>query len=165
MEAIEIFLQGKDIPNIVLVKLVSDGVVRDIITTAGEHGLKITEDEQPMVWIEDTEEPLGLDLTLAEAGVRSRSRVHVHTCRWVDVTVIYNGQSRGRRFSPSTRVERVATWAVQEFHLPEADAAEHVLQVTGTTDQPNEDVHIGSLVHSPSCSLSFDLIPKTRIQG
>lgn len=165
MDKIEIFLQGKDVSGIVLVELASNGVVRDIIAAAAERGLKIAEDEKPMVWIEEEEEPLGLDLNLAEAKIKRHSRVHVHTCHWIEVAVVFNGQSRTHRFSPSATVGKVKKWAVHEFALPEADAAEHVLQVTGTTTQPDEDVHIGSLVHSPHCSLGFDLIPKTRIQG
>jgi hypothetical protein len=165
MDTIEIFLQGKGISGIVLVELASNGAVRDIITVAAEHGFKTAEDDKPMVWIEEVEEPLCLDLSLAEAKITHHSRVHVHTCHVIEVTVVFNGQSRAHRFPPSATVGKVKTWAGREFHLSEADAAEHVLQVTGTTAQPTEDVHIGSLVQSSHCSLGFDLIPKQRIQG
>lgn len=165
MDTFDIFLQGKGIPRIALIKLAPDSFVRDIVTEASKHGLQLAENEEPLVWIEEAEEPLRLDLSLADAGIKRHSRVHVHTCHRIEVSVSYNGQSRMRIFPPSATIGKVKNWAVHEFDLSKADAVEHALQLTGTTEQPSEDAHIGTLVDFPHCSLSFYLVPKTRVQG
>lgn len=165
VESIEIFLQGKGISQIALVELPAGGRVRDIIDAARPHGLQVVNAEELLVWIEGEDEPLPLDLTLAEAGIHKHSRVQVHTCQRVDVAVRFNGTMKSRHFSPSQTIEKVTRWANYEFGITGAEATRHVLQVTGTTDQPREDTHIGALVHYPQCSISFDLVPKARFQG
>lgn len=165
MDKIEIFVQGKGIAGIALVELAGDSVVNDIVTAATHHGLSIVENEKPLIWLEETDEPLNLQMSLVDAKVKNHSRVQVHTCRHIDVTVVFNGQTQSRSFPPSTTVGKVKKWAVREFHLSDADATDHVLQLSGTTTQPSEDIHIGSLVQTSQCSLSFDLLPKSRIQG
>lgn len=165
MDKLEVFVQGKGIAGIALVELASDGVVKDIVTAATHHGLSITENEEPLVWLEEAEEPLSLQTNLVEAKVKNHSRVQVHTCRHIDVMVMYNGQTQSRSFPPSTTVGKVKKWAVREFNLSEADATDHVLQLSGTTTQPTEDIHIGALAQASECSLGFDLLPKSRIQG
>jgi hypothetical protein len=45
------------------------------------------------------------------------------------------------------------------------DAAEHVLQLTGTADRPDADTHIGALASCPDCRLAFDLVPLKRVEG
>jgi hypothetical protein len=165
VESIEVFLQGKGISQIALVELPLEGRVRDIIDAAIPHGLQVVEAEEVLVWIEGEDEPLHLELTLEEAGIRKHSRVHVHTCHRVEVLVVYNGQTKPRQFSPAQTIARVKQWADHEFELSETDATDHVLQVSGTTNQPREDVHIGALVQYPHCSIGFDLVPKSRVQG
>lgn len=164
-ETIKVFLQGKGMSQIELVDLPADGQVGEILKAARPFGVQATEGEDLLVWLEGMDEPLGLELTIAEAGIRKHSRVHVHTCQHVEVTVLYNGQPQARQFSPAQTVEKVKQWADHAFHLSEMDAADHVLQVTGTTNQPAEDTHVGTLVHPPHCSISFDLVPKSRVQG
>jgi hypothetical protein len=165
VEEIEVFLQGRGISQIALVQLPADSRVRDIINAARPHGLQVVEDEEVLIWIEGEDEPLHLELTLTEAGIRKHSRVHVHNCHTVQVAVTFNGQSKTRHFSPAQTIEKVKQWADHEFELSQADATDHVLQVSGTTDQPSEEVHVGALVHYPDCSIGFDLVPKSRVQG
>lgn len=92
-------------------------------------------------------------------------RIHLHRCKHVGVTVRYNGQQRMHRFGPGTTIGRVKKWAAREFGLTDADAAEHVLQIAGTTTQPDADIHLGSLASHTQCSVVFDLVPAHRING
>lgn len=93
-------------------------------------------------------------------------RIHVSHCRHVEVSVRFNGETEKRRFTPSATVERVKRWAARRaFHLSPRDAAEHVLQITGTTTRPDRDVHVGTLTHGHTCAVAFDLVPCQRVEG
>ena len=93
-------------------------------------------------------------------------RLHVTRCRHIEVTVRFNGEDAARRFPPSATVERVRRWAARRaFHLSPRDAAEHVLQIQGTTIRPDRDVHIGTLTKGETCAVAFDLVPCKRVEG
>jgi len=49
--------------------------------------------------------------------------------------------------------------------MSEKDASEHVLQISGTRNSLDVDIHIGTLVKHPACHVSFDLVPKVRVEG
>jgi hypothetical protein len=53
----------------------------------------------------------------------------------------------------------------QGFNLSEIDAAEHTLQIAGSTSQPDDDAHLGTLTSGAQCEVSFDLVAKVRVQG
>lgn len=93
-------------------------------------------------------------------------RIHVSHCRHVEVSVRFNGEVEKRRFTPSATVERVKRWAARRaFHLSPRDAAEHVLQIKGTTTRPDRDVHVGTLTNGCTCAVAFDLVPHQRVEG
>jgi hypothetical protein len=63
-------------------------------------------------------------------------------------------------------VGRVKQWAaVHKFHMSEAEAGEHVLQIAGTHDRPAPSTHIGTLTAYPECRLHFSLVPDQRVNG
>lgn len=163
-ETIEVFLQGPGLA-ITLVKLPVDGKISDLIAQAREKGLKIGAEEKPDVWLENAEEPLKSSSSLAEAGIKSRNRVHVHTCRRIHVSVNFNNQSHQHPFSPSSTVGDVKEWAAKKFKLGEVDASEYVLQVCGTTTRPNEETQVGVFAEPGQCAACFDLIPEQRVEG
>lgn len=70
-------------------------------------------------------------------------------------------------FGPGVPMHAVKSWAVGKkgFNLTPVDAAEHILQLTGTADRPDEDVHVGSLVGATGCKVEFDLVAKVRVEG
>jgi hypothetical protein len=81
-------------------------------------------------------------------------------------TIRFNGENTTRRFPPSATVERVRRWAARRaFHLSPRDAAEHVLQIQGTTIRPDRDAHIGTLTQGHTCAVAFDLVPCKRVEG
>ena len=165
MNTIEVFLQGAGISQISIVKVPSDGHVRDLIEAAKGQGLKSADDEEIKVWIEDRDEPLSMDLTLADAGIKDRTRLHVHTCPRIKVTVNFQNKTESHPFAPSTTIKVVKKWADKAFDLSGVDAKEHALQLCNSSERPADDVHIGSLVKPRECELCFDLVPKQRVEG
>jgi hypothetical protein len=167
METIQVFMQGEGIRDIRLVEVPAGASIRDVVAVAIAHGFSAATDGAAVIFVEDSDDALALDLTIEAAGIHHHGSMHVHRCTTVATTVHFNGDSKVRNFGPGTTVARVKDWAVSThvFNLTPVDAAEHVLQITGTQDRPDEDVHIGTLVHAPHCVLAFDLVAKVRVEG
>lgn len=168
METIELFVQGEGIPDIVLVRVPVAGTVGDILEAGRAHRRADAGDAGTFViFLEDAEEALDPAATLEAAGIRHRGRVHIHRCRQVAVTVNYNGRQLARSFPPSATIRRVKRWvdSKEGFDLRGVDATEHLLQVCGSNIRPDEDTHIGALVHLPGCPLCLDLVAKQRVEG
>jgi len=166
MRDIEIFLQGEGLKDIVIVRVPEKGVIRDLLQAAKEHGVHFgDEGDQPKVYVEDRDESLDPDVRLEDAGIGHRRHVHIHRCHRIEVTVNFNGKRVSDAFSPGVTIGRIKKWAAGEFKMSEKDAAEHALLVTGTKAFLDEDIHLGSLVAHPTCKISFDLMPKVRVEG
>ncbi len=140
----------------------------ELVVTATVAALVVVRegDDVEMIWIEDAEEPLELDITLEAAGVGHRHHVHRGRCRRVDVRVRYNGD-RSHDFPPSATVRRVFEWATgpKGFNLTPEEKAKHVLALPGADHALDRSVHIGSLVTRGSCDVVLDLAPKERFEG
>lgn len=91
--------------------------------------------------------------------------LHLHRCKQVGVTVQFGAETIQHPFNPATTIARVRQWAGKELGMQPGDLAEHVLQIAGTTEQPDMDTHIGSLTTCPACAVKFDLVPAHRING
>lgn len=167
MAETEVFVQGEGMRDIVLVRVPEGGTVRDVVEAARARGLRAEDGETPSVTVENDGAELDLDASLSAAGVADRGRVHVHRCKKVAVTVNFNADQKTDEVPPSTTVKKLKKWAdsKQGFDLRGADATEHLLQVCGSGERPDEDTHVGSLVEVPDCSLCFDLVPKSRVEG
>ncbi|MGA2704147.1 MAG: hypothetical protein ABSH35_23985 [Isosphaeraceae bacterium] len=113
----------------------------------------------------DEHAPVDVDLTLEVLEIKRHHHVHCHRCRHVAVEVNFGGKTKHRRFSPSATDGVVAQWARKKFHLDAAAAAEYVLQLCNSTEQPRSDKHLGELVEAPKCSLCFDLVKEITPQG
>lgn len=113
----------------------------------------------------DEHTPVNSMLTLDALDLRKHRHVHCHECRYVVVEVNFGGRTTHRKFSPATTVEVVEAWARRKFHIDAAAAAEYVLQVTGSTEQPRADKHLGELVEKTKCAISFDLVKELTPQG
>lgn len=165
MSKIKVFVQAGGVKQIKLHELDSSanvgsilqGLTADLGLPPGDYRL----------FHEGAEAPLAMDVSLSAAGITSRASVHVTQCKKVAVTVNFNGTSKVRDFGPGVPIHTVKAWAVgpQGFNLNPVDAADHVLQLTGTNERPDADVHIGSLAQEPGCTVSFDLVPKVRVEG
>ena len=75
----------------------------------------------------------------------------------------YAGRQAKRDFQSATTIARVKRWATHELGINASDAAELVLQVSGTDIRPDADVHLGSLVVAPHHSVTLDLVPSPRV--
>lgn len=116
-------------------------------------------------WLEDSEEPLDPERSLAQAGVGDRVHVHVSRCRRVSVRVRYGGDERTRDFSPANTVDRVFNWVTgpQGFNLTPAEKAKHTLGLCAQPTQPDRADHVGT--YADACKACFDLAPKERFEG
>ena len=77
----------------------------------------------------------------------------------------FMSKGKRHRFSPAATVAVATAWARKRFHLDPATAAEYVLQLCKSTEQPRADQHLGELVKAPHCALCFDLVKEVTPQG
>ncbi|HYD17686.1 MAG TPA: hypothetical protein VEF76_04320 [Patescibacteria group bacterium] len=166
MKNIEILLQGEDIPDIQVVVIEHENAKgHQLLAKAAEHRKTKNNEGEFLIFMEDVDEPLDPGKTLPKSEKGSPCRMHVHRCRAIAVSVTFNGTTAEHRFGPGTTVEKVKRWAaIERFGMSPADAAEHVLQLAGTTVRPEPDTHLGSLTGN-SCSVRFDLVPLKRVEG
>jgi hypothetical protein len=171
MRSIDIFIQREGVIDILVAAAAPHQTIANVLT-GGDHPIAL--DDGLIVFIEDVAAPLDLDvvveellpLAVEEEALGPPLRLHVTHCRHVEVSVRYNGEDAHRRFPPSATVARVQHWAARRaFHLTPRDAAEHVLQLQGSTKRPDRDVHIGTLVEGKKCVVAFDLVPRKRVEG
>ena len=122
---------------------------------------------EAQVWLQEHEEALAPNATLADAGVGDRDNVHVGTCRKVTVSVRFNNATRVYDVPPAATLQSIyarATSAGEGFGLGEVDRAQYTLQVQGTTEQPELSRHVGVFAND-HCAASFDLVLQDRFQG
>lgn len=170
MAKLQIFVQGEGKREIRVVELPAQATVRELIEAAQAQGVTSQNGGNGAgvaVFAEEGDVPLAAGDTLESAGLGNDSSVHLSRCNRVTVMVHYNGQGRADSFGPGVPMHRIKEWAVGKkgFGLDPVDAGEHVLQVTGSSDRPDEDVHIGSLVGASGCKVEFDLVAKVRVEG
>ena len=170
MDEVQIFIQSEGKREIRILELSAHATVRELIEAAQALDIATAHsggDDVVAVYTEIDSVPLSVDVTLVAAGLGHHSSVHMSRCKQVMVKVRYNGKDISDSFGPGVPMYRVKEWAVGKkgFNLTPVDAAEHVLQLTGTSDRPDEDVHIGSLVGKTGCCVEFDLVAKVRVEG
>jgi hypothetical protein len=166
MEKVKVFLQWEGHKDVVIVEVPENGSVKDLISAAIENGMPEGDGKQlPVVYLENSEESLNPEVSMEEAGIGPRQHVHMHRNQKIQVTATFNGLQKSREFAPSTTVGKVKKWAAKEFGMSKEDAVEHVLKISGSTDKPDEYMHIGALVLFPENQLFFDLVPKIRVEG
>jgi hypothetical protein len=164
MSTIQLFLQFEGHRCIEIVRVDENATVRELLAAAARAGLPDDRKNGAAVFAHDGEAPLDLDLTLKAAGIRDKHRVHVHRCKKVEVTLHFNELTEKLQFSPAATVDKVKKEFVKKIKMSAVDATEHVLQLCGSTDRPEPDTHIGSLVCG-CCTLCLDLVPIKRIEG
>jgi hypothetical protein len=163
MNAIDVFYQiegERDIQHTEVGPEHTFGALRALLVE--RHGIV----EEVLIFLEDSEEPIGEAILVRDHTGRAGVKVHVHRCRHVEVAVSFNNETVKHRFSPAITVARVKHWAaVTKFKMTEAEASEHVLQIVGTHDRPAPGTHLGTLAKCPQCSLAFSLVPDQRVNG
>lgn len=172
MHSIEVYVQGPDLPEILVLDAASSETVAAVIARIDHPAIRVAE---LLIFVEDLHDALEAtaivdDLVPAEAppeGERHALKLHVSRHRHIDVNIRFNGQVRDHRFSPGTTISHIHHWAARNaFGMSPRDAAEHVLQIEGSgNSRPDGDIHVGSLVKADSCAITFDLVPRKRVEG
>ena len=152
----ELFIHtpGNEAPDVVEVE--ETILVRELLT-----------DDDGRIWIEEVDQEITLDVTLADAGIRHHHHVHRGKCARVEVVVRYNGENFTHTFGPGTTIQTVEKWAFGEkaADLSPDQAATHVLALPGADHFLAATVHIGSLVSAGACRVTLDLLPRDRFEG
>jgi hypothetical protein len=167
---IRVYVQSEYLSDVKLVEVDDDATLNDLKraalellpvgTDVSELSLSVEDDQ------DDDEEADRPEVTHVRDLKKGHGiRVHLHRCKHVEVYVRFANETVHRKFRPATTVGRVRNWAGRKLGMDPGDIAEHVLQVAGTTEQPDVDVHIGTLARRPQCSVTFDLVPAHRING
>lgn len=164
MSKINVFLQGDGIKDIVRLQFEPRSTALDVKRVCASQ-LGVQMDSETAVFLEDREEPLEDTATLESLTDKHGVRLHVHRCRHVEVKVTYSSRTVEHTFGPGVTVGTIKRFAAKELGITKEDAAELIMQIVGTQEQPDVDVHIGSLVACPACAIEFDLVPNPRIQG
>ncbi len=164
MSKINVFLQGEGIKDIVRLQLEPRSTALDVKRACASQ-LGVQMNGEAAMFLEDREEPLEDTATLESLAGKHGVRLHVHRCRRVAVKVTYSSRTVEHAFGPGVTVGTVKRLAAKELGITKEDAAELILQIAGTQEQPDVDVHIGTLATCPACAIAFDLVPNPRIQG
>lgn len=163
MSSIDIFYQGENIRGVEHIAIAKDetfGALKRAL--AEKHGLPA----DILIFVEDGDEPVDSEALPHRHAGRAGVKVHLHRCRHVAVGVTFNGETVRHPFTPAATVARVKTWAAEKkFGMTPAEAAEHVLQIAGTTERPDPGTHLGALTAHPRCSVDFHLVPNERVNG
>jgi hypothetical protein len=136
----------------------------DILVFVGESQEALNEPDE-LENGTDQHAPVDLKLTVGALDLKRHRHVHCHRCRHVKVEVNFSGNTKHRNFSPATTIAVVTQWARKKFHLDPAAAAEYVMRLCKSNDQPRPDTHLGELVEAPKCSICFDLVKEVTPQG
>jgi hypothetical protein len=138
----------------------------EVTTTAEVRTLLVEGDLDGHIWIEEVDEEVDLDITLEAAGIRHHHHVHRGHCHRVEVVVRFNGNFE-HTYGPATTIKTVEKWAFgpEVANFSKEQAAEHVLAEPGADHFLEEGVHIGSLVKPGSCTVTLDLLPRSRFAG
>lgn len=163
MKVIDIFYQGRGILEFEQIEVQADHTVAVIKAAIFEkHGFT----GEMLVFIEGRDEPLEEHHVIGDVCRERSPKLHLHPCRVIETAVTFAGQTVHRKFPPATTVGEIKKWAaIREFHMTEAEAGEHLLQISGTKDRPAPGTHVGSLAHGPDCRVHFDLVPDERVNG
>jgi hypothetical protein len=163
VEELTVFYQAEGLSSVEVIDVERDTTVATLREILGaKHGWPA----EIVLFAEDVDDDLDTSMLVCQFEVSAGTKLHAHRCRKIDVAVSYNGVTAPFTCAPSATVGRVKQHAaIDGFHLSEEAAAEHVLQIKGTTTQPNPGAHIGALVRHPECHIAFDLVPKQRVQG
>jgi hypothetical protein len=161
-----VYIQSEHFPDIKLVEVNDDATIEELKHAALALLPAGTEASDLTLSVEDEDDdvhghPTHVKHIKKEHGVR----VHLHRCKHVEVQVRFGPEVVHHKFRPAATVGRVRLWVGAKLGMAPGDIAEHVLQISGTTEQPDVDIHIGTLTKCPQCSVTFDLVPAHRING
>lgn len=163
MSKVIAFIQVQGRPGIIETEVSPTATVGEIHDALEAKGIKV--EAETFVFVDEAEEHLPRERHHPAHGCKRGSRIHVSTCRRIKVTVHFTHKTADREFPPGVRLRAVKQWAVHEFGMTPQDAAEHVLQVCGSTERPATDTPLSEMAKCKGCSVCFDLVPEKRVEG
>jgi hypothetical protein len=164
MKTIDILLQGEGLGEVQVISLPHDAGLILVLEEARRLGAPHGPDEEVFIFIQDEDKPLRHKDKLPRPVEGQPLSLHVHRRREIEVEVHYNGQSKSIALAPSRTIGWTKDHVAKKlFGMDRHDAAEHVLQLTGTHDRPDPDTHIGALAHHHR--VAVDLVPLVRVEG
>lgn len=163
MSKIIVFVQVQGQAGIIETEVSPTATVGEIHDVLEANGLKV--DAETFVFVDEAEEHLPRGRQHAAHGCKRGCRIYVSRCRRIAVTVNFTHKTVEREFPPGIRLRVVKQWAVREFGMSPQDAAEHVLQICGSTERPATDTPLAQLTQCHGCSIYFDLVPEKRVEG
>lgn len=115
--------------------------------------------------IETTHKPVDLNQIIADLELEKHHHLHCSHCREIDTNFYFLDKELNAKFFPATTIGETTRWARSNFRFDEAAASEHVLQISGTQEQPRPSQHLGELVKKGNCRLSFEIVKEMIPQG
>ena len=160
--SIRVFLQSERLSDIEVIELSNYAAAKDLHAACLKRISEPPDSQEFLFFLEDDDSE---DTLNALKGIPDGLRVHLHQLKAINVTVRYTGKEVKRTFRPSATIARIKRWAAKDFGILPSDAAELMLQISGTDNRPDLDVHVGSLVKKPAHTICFDLVPSPRVNG
>lgn len=154
-----VHIHGKNALHEAHLKLPLDG--RSLRESLEKAGIDFSADS--LIFLDEDDDPTDLTARLQE--LKAGTRVHISTCRRVQVTVNFLDKTITNQFPPGTRVKRVKEWAAKSLEVRPTDAAEHVLQLCGSQTRPAADTPLNELTDRCGCSVCFEFVPDKRVEG
>ena len=163
MTNILVFIQAHGQAEIIEAEFSAEATLGDLHDKLEILGIAV--DDETFLFIDEVEEHEEGERHRPLRHLKHGSRVHVTRCKRIATTVHFLDQTESREFAPGARVRAVKEWAVHVFDMDPKDAAEHVLQLCGSTERPATDTPLHQLVKDHQCELCFDLVPEKRVEG
>jgi hypothetical protein len=162
MTPIPVFYQAESLGRIEHATFSPDTTLAHVLAAIRtKHGT----DSTAFLFLEEAEQAADLGARLCDVATPKGLKVHVHRCHRIEVSVSFN-ETKTREFAPGATVASVKRWATEKaFPMSPEEAAEHVLQIAGTSERPSPSTHLGALAVHPDCHVRFDLVPNERVNG
>ena len=165
MKQIEVYVHTANRVNPLLLKISEDATVNELIEEIIKRGGGEGHPDHLHLCVEHQDEPVEKHRRLSECEIRHRHHVHCHRCHKVTVYVFYN-EEKHESFPPSAPVKRVLKWAIKEFKLSPAEAADKILVLKGDAEtEVPLDAHIGSFTKPGHCEVRLCLTAPVEVQG
>ncbi len=127
MSLIEVFVQVAGDPRTEIVVIEETANIESLVRAVALKALPVPADGG-LVFVGLEEEPVAGSFSLEHAKVKHHSRVHIHHCKRIEVTVNFKEHSKEHHFAPSATVKQVLDWALKNFIKHGADQLDHVLE-------------------------------------
>lgn len=162
MTMTQVFLQSELLNDIEVLEIEEGASKHELRQACVARIAEVHLGEMLFLFIEDDDDEDAIDKV---DTITDGLRLHLHRLKSITVNVRYAGREAHHTFRPNTTIARVKRWAAHEFGVTPSDAAELMLQLSGTDTRPDPDLHLGCLVKAPQDSVCFDLVPAPRVNG